>query len=350
MKVLLLQEMSGVHTELKSGLRNLGCDADIATLGDFFKKYSTDVNLGTAGVSYFSALNRIITQISKIPTILSYDIIQSISPAPYTSFLDNIIDNRLTKSKKKVFIAAGSDPVYLQFVRDLDYFPPHIHFDRWSDEERDIQYQTFVNKLSNSYNRIIPVCWEYKYAMQKAGLKPEKVVPFPVNLQSNVPTKKTGTRLMVFHPLNRKDLRYDFKGTLLIQEAFVILGEKFPEVDFICMGNLTHQEYSAFTDGADIIVDQCYSYSYGMSAAYGLAKGKVVLSGLEEIVKEEEHYAQCPVINIRPDVDMIVAEIEKLLLDRKKLKYISEKSRSFAEKFHDSNLVAEKYLEIYQSL
>lgn len=350
MKVLLLQEMSGVHTELKVGLRNLGCEADIATLGDFFKKYGTDLSLGKAGSGYGNALNRIITQTAKISSILSYDVIQSISPSPYTAFLDNLIDDRITKNKKKIFIAAGSDPVYLQFVRELNYFPPHIHFDRWSDQQRTEQYEKFVKKLANSYDKIIPVCWEYKYAMKRAGLQPTDVIPFPVDIKKNRPTKKNGAKMMVFHPLNRANLKYDFKGTLIIQLAFSILKEKFSDVEFICKGNLSHKEYSDFTDGADIIVDQCYSYSYGMSAAYGLAKGKVVLSGLEEIVKEEAHYAECPIININPNVEMIVNEIELLLTNRNKLKIIGEKSREFAEKFHDSTKVALIYKNIYETL
>jgi len=39
MKVLLLHEMSGVHTELKKGLLAIGVEAQIATFGDGWKSY-----------------------------------------------------------------------------------------------------------------------------------------------------------------------------------------------------------------------------------------------------------------------------------------------------------------------
>ena len=350
MKVLLLQEMSGVHTELKLGLNENKVQANIATLGDYFKKYKTDVSLGRSGGGYFGALNRMVTQLGSIPRIKKFDIIQSISPSPYISFLDNFIDDYLTKDRKKVFVAAGSDPIYLNFVRELDYYPPHIHFDRWTDEERQIQYKKFVKKLHNSYNKIVPVCWEYKFAMQKAGLNPEGVIPFPIDVVKNVPTKKSNNKIKVFHPLNRIDLNYDFKGTLLIQKAFENLEKKYPDVEFISKGNMSHEEYNNYTDEVDIIVDQCYSYSYGMSAAYGLAKGKVVLSGLEEVTKEEAHYAECPIINIKPNVSSIEEELDQLLQNRERIFLLSGESRSFAEKYHDSTKVAKKYIELYQSI
>lgn len=350
MKVLLLQEMSGVHTDLREGLRNNNVQADVATLGDYFKKYETDVSLGNSGTGYNNAFNRILTQIGQIPRITSYDIIQSISPSPYTAFLDKLIDDVILKNKKKVFIAAGSDPVYLNFVRDLEYYPPHIHFDRWTDGERQIHYQKFIKKLKNSYNKIVPVCWEYKYAMQKAGLNPEDVIPFPIDINKNIPVKKSNEKIKVFHPLNRIDLNYDFKGTLIIQKAFENLRKKYPDVEFISKGNLSHKEYNEFTNDVDIIVDQCYSYSYGMSSAYGLAKGKVVLSGLEDITKEELHYAECPIINIKPILSFIEEELDQLLQQREIITQLSEESRSFAEKYHDSKKVAKKYIELYQSI
>lgn len=350
MNILLLQEMSGVHTELKKGLSENGIQAHIATLGDFFKKYESDLYMGNPDKGYENAIGRAWQQLKNIQKFQKYDIIQSISPSPYISFLDSLIDDHLTKNNKKVFIAAGSDPVYLNFVRELDYFPPHIHFDRWSDEERQIHYKKFIKKLKNSYNKIVPVCWEYKYAMQKAGLNPESVIPFPIDVKKNISVKKNNQKIRVFHPLNRIDLNYDFKGTLIIQKAFENLQKKFPHVEFISKGNMSHKEYNEFTDDVDIIVDQCNSYSYGMSAAYGLAKGKVVLSGLEEITKEEAHYAECPIINIKPNVAHIEEELEKLLQQPTLILQVSQESRSFAEKYHDSTKVAQKYLELYQSI
>ncbi|MET3730532.1 hypothetical protein [Moheibacter stercoris] len=351
MKVLLLQEMSGVHTELRNGLREIGIDADIATLGDGFKNYDTDIFLGNSNPNIIGAFNRVYHQFKTIKKILDFDIIQSISPSPYVSYLDNLIDDILTKNKKKIYIAAGSDPVYLNYVRNLDYFPPHVHFDRWNDHERFKQFEQFKQKLNNSYNRIIPVCWEYKYAMNMAGLKTEDIIPFPINTDKYVPTKRNNRKLRVFHPLNRNNLKYDFKGTLIIQKAFSILEKKFPNVEFIVKGNMNHKEYDHFTNDVDIIVDQCYSYSYGMSAAYGLSKGKVVLSGLEDIVKNDNiHYQECPIINITPSEEIIVDKIERFLEDENYLNDISIRSRSFAEKYHDKNIVAMKYEQIYKTL
>ncbi|KLJ00733.1 hypothetical protein WQ56_08020 [Luteimonas sp. FCS-9] len=97
----------------------------------------------------------------------------------------------------------------------------------------------------------------------------------------------------------------------------------------------------------DIIVDQAYSYSYGMSAAYALAKGKIVLSGMESEARANGIYCDCPVINIRPNVQDIADKIASVIESRSKLGILSDASRDFAERFHDHKEVARQYAEIY---
>jgi hypothetical protein len=117
--------------------------------------------------------------------------------------------------------------------------------------------------------------------------------------------------------------------------------------EFFMKGNLSYKDYLTLTDDVDVIVDQAYSYSYGMSAAYGLEKGKVVLSGLESITKEGEYYQDCPVVNIKPDKRHIAEKIEELIENRLEVKRIAEASRSFAERYHDHISVAHMFTEIY---
>lgn len=348
MKVLLLHEMSGVHTELKKALRELGVHADIATLGDFFKKYSTDVYLGPPDPTVKGNFLRAFNQMMLIPKLREYDIVQLISPNPFYKLIQPLLEKIVYHNKKIVYIAAGSDAIYLNYVRELEYFPPHIHFDRWSENERLKHFEKLKSKLSKNCSHIVPLCWEYKEFMRKAGLNPENIIPFPIDITKNIPTKKSNSKIVVFHPLNRIDLNYDFKGTLKIKEVFEKLQTKYPDVEFVTKGNMSHKEYDLFTNNVDIIVDQCNSYSYGMSAAYGLAKGKVVLSSLHQRARNEEFYKDCPVITIKPEIDFIEYELEKLLQDRKSITEISEKSRAFAEEHHDSLKVAQKYLELYK--
>lgn len=342
MKVLLLQEMSGVHTELRKGLRDLGVHADIATLGDGFKNYKSDIYLGDNRNRLLSNFSRVIHQLNLLNKIDEYDIVQTISPNPFNKLIASWMISRVFKNAKSIYIAAGSDPIYRYHVQELDYYPPHDEF------KNDLKYANFKNHLKK-FDAIIPVCWEYQYAMRQSGFNPLELVPFPIS----IPKRKSslrGGKIIVFHPLNRTNLNYDFKGTLLIQEAFRVLRQKYHGVaEFICKGNMNHKEYDTFTDDVDLIVDQVYSYSYGMSAAYGLAKGKVVFSGMEQKIKQG-HYTDAPIINLLPDVQHIVESISLFIDDDAKRKEVSNTSRLFAEQYHDTKKVANTYMKIYEKL
>ena len=342
MKVLLFHEMSGVHTELKKGLMSIGIETHIATHGDTFKKYSSDINLGSISGSLASHLDRLKCQFLLAKKFGKYDVVQVISPDPFYKPVSSIFNAVLANSDcKKIYIAAGSDAIYRKHVRELEYYPPHP----WYDDSN--KYYSLKKRLEK-FDNIIPVCWEYKYAMEQAGFSPSPVIPFPIDLQQFKPKPRQGRKKIVFfHPLNRVNLEYDFKGTLIIQDAFKILTEKYSDVaEFICKGNMTHQEYDAFTDNVDVIVDQLYSYSYGMSAALGLAKGKVVISGLEQGI-DVEHFKECPIINSKPNVADLVRNIEILILDKSAVNRMQIESRFYAEKYHCSTKVAEQFAKIY---
>lgn len=344
MKILLLHEMSGVHTELRSGLRAIGVDVDMATYGDGWKKFKTDIFIGNTS-GRFSVFERILRQITYANNFKSYDVIQFISPNPFSRPLDTILTKYIfSGSSRVIYVAAGSDAVYRKHVRSLPYHPPHDWFDNVKEYSRFSSLLDYVDK-------IIPVCHEYKYAMEKDGRECEKIIPFPVDISKHVFNQVGNNRkIRFFHPLNRDHYdQYDFKGTRIIKEVFNIMQSRYSDVaEFLMVGGLPHEEYSRLTDTVDVIVDQLYSMSYGMSATYGLVKGKVVISGLEEIVKSGTHYAHCPVINVRPSKEDLIDKIESLIINRAKIHGLSDDSRSFATEWHDHKKVASMFLRNYK--
>jgi len=342
-KVLLLHEMSGVHTELRRGLRTLGVDARIATFGDGFKRYGTDIALGREGPGLSAAASKLYRQLRTASGFRSFDILQTISPDPFFRPVGPLLEHYVFGDGGKcVYVAAGSDAIYRHHVLGLRYQPPHAWFDA------PARYRRLHRRLS-SFAHVIPVCWEYRYAMQQAGLHPAPVMPFPIDLSRHRvrPPARDG-RLRVFHPLNRSNLDWDFKGTRLIQEAFERLRARYGDVaEFFCAGGMDHAAYDALTDEVDVIVDQTWTYSYGMSAAYGMAKGKVVLSGLEDEARAHGFYRDCPVVNLLPDVSAIERSIAQLIQDRAATRARGESGRTFAETHHDHVRVAEAYLARY---
>lgn len=344
MKVLLLHEMSGVHTELRAGLRTLGVDAQIATFGDGFKRYPTDISLGIVGSGPRGVASKVIKQLQLASNARKYDVIQTISPNPFFSPMSSLLESLVLGGRSRiVYVAAGSDAIYRKYVRGLNYHPPHDWYANATELSR-------LHRLLGRVDDIVPVCWEYMEFIRQEGIQTRDVMPFPIDISKQRYTgiRRTG-KLKVFHPLNRTNLNFDFKGTLLIQEAFDRLSKTHGHLaEFICAGGMDHASYDAMTDEIDVLVDQAYSYSYGMSAAYGMAKGKVVLSGMERETRQHAFYRECPVLNLPPSVDGIILSVSKIIEDRNRAISIGEMSRQFAEDWHGHLKVASKYLNIYE--
>ena len=343
MKILLLHEMSGVHTELRDGLMQIGINAQIATFRSLVRAYPTDINIGRAGKGTLANLERLFLQLKNIKNYNQFDVIQTISPNPFYRPISALVEKLvLNQGKRYIYVAAGSDAIYRKHVRNLEYFPPHDWFERGNSYKKCCEF-------INNFSEVIPVCWEYKYCMHKAGFSTTDIVPFPVNISNHQVKRNSGKKIKFFHPINRDpNLPFDIKGTKIIKSVFDELKNKYSKyAEFVMQGNLSHKDYSALTDDVDVIVDQTYSYTYGMSAVYGMAKGKVVLSGLEPIARETGHYRDCPVINIKPDKLDISQKIEMLIQNRSEMKRIAEESRAFAEKHHNHMSVAAIFAEIY---
>lgn len=344
MKVLLLQEMSGVHMELKKGLQFHGIDVQTATLGDTFKKYNTDIYLGNDKNTKKASLERIFYQLQSLPKIKTFDIVQTISPSPFHKLISQFMEQQVFENKKSIFVSAGADPVYRYFVQELDYYPP---IDEYANKNK---YKSFLNKLKR-FDKVIPLNWENYYSMKKSNINATDILPFPIDIEKHTPMKKSNDKLVFFHPLNRIDLNYDFKGTLIIKEVFEELSKKYDsnQVEFLCKGNMTYNEYFEFINNVDVLVDQIYSYNYGMSAAYAMAKGQIVLSGIENVVRYGFN-EKCPIINLKPDKEFVKNKIEEIIENRGQIKQMKIASRAFAEQYLDSKKVALQFLNIYNAL
>lgn len=345
MRVLLLHEMSGVHTELRKGLRALGVDAELATFGDHFKKFNTDIHLGSTDSGVGNAVGRLRHQFRNLETFRSFDVIQSITPNPFNKALTRFMEPLVLGLPKTrfVYLSAGSDTFYRRHIQELSVYPPHEWYERprlHAQERRVLAYA----------DAVIGGTWDYVYTMRRAGYRPD-FIPFPVDLTKIQPLQiAQGKRIVVYHPLNRT-AGNNFKGTEEIQQAFSILRPEFEgAVDFVEKGGMPFEEYTRFTATVDVIVDQAYAHTYGMSAVYGLARGQVVLSGNDPLSHELPMFGQSPVVGIKPDPQQIAETLRPLLRDRARLREIGGRSRAYAERFHDVRSVTAAYLDLYRRL
>ena len=334
--------MSGVQTDLKAGLRSLGVEADLATFGDHHKRFATDVRLGSTDPGLTNAIGRVTFQLANLLRFRKYDIIQSISPTPFNKAITRLMEGGVlgTGGPKYIYVSAASDGFYRNHCRSLEYWPPLEWYHNRSVERLE-------RRIAERATAIVTPLWDYSFTMREAGFDPF-FIPLPVDL-AKIEQAPIGSRdrISVYHPLNR-DEGDDFKGTSHIRAAFAKLRSEFPDVDFIEKGGMSFAEYSHFSQGMDVIVDQTYSQSFGMSALYGLARGQVVLSGNEPRTHDLGHYAQSPIINIRPEPDQIASKLRDILTSRERLVSIGAAGRRYAERFHSADVVARQYLALYE--
>lgn len=345
MKVVLLHEYSGVHTELKKGLVELGVDAKTANFGDLQRGFPSDLNIGTGDHGLSNSIIRAARQLGVLRELEQANVIQSIAATPFNPLVSWLLESVLLHRQRSrfVYLAAGSDAIYRKHARSLPYWPPHDWY------ENPARYQTEMRIIKRA-QRIVAGAWDYSEVYRREGMLTE-FIPFPVMVR-DIEYREIGRRprLRVYHPLNR-GAGNDFKGTSHILDAFEKLRRRFGnDVEFLSVGNMPFREYIEFVRDVDVVVDQANSLSYGMSAVYGMAQGKVVLSGAEDVTHEFDVYRDSPVINIKPQADDIADKIEMLLADRSALIDRGSASRSFVEKYHDAVVVAASYVRLYGTL
>jgi hypothetical protein len=353
-KVLLIGEYSGLHNALKDGLREIGIFAEIASDGDGWKKFPTDIDFSSRfkSSSIIGKILKNITPFFFLRKILKYDVIQLINPLIITpKFNINYIFIRiLLKYHSEIYLlCAGDDSYYYKGIKKLRYNPVDdykkidmkgaiLPFERQNLIKLN---QLIVNKCI----KIIPVAYDYWIGYENNN-KLHPVIPMPVNInkyeyRDNLILEG---KIIFFHGINRPGM----KGSKYIKEAFEIMKKKYPnDAEFIILDGVPIAEYLKIIDKVNVVVDQALSYSYGMNALISMAKGKVVMSGAEEEILEIYNYLNHPIINIIPDTQQICEKIEFIMKNKDNIKFMGQESRKFVEQIHCHKIVAKLFTEAW---
>lgn len=349
MKILLLGEFSALHKNLKEGLVGLGHEVTIIASGDGWKKIPCDINVGVEGNGYLAKIKRRMKLFSVLLRSKNYDVVQIVNVGfiGLKFFPVKFILDRLIKKNGKVFLlAAGDDAFFWKFGRERLKYHPLDESLRYDLKQKKSIYESKFFLVCNKYivncvRGIIPVMYEYQicYKEQPNLLA---VIPIPVNVDLIAYEKNIiKDKITIFHGLNRPG----FKGTRHVEEAFKILKERYPEeLELIIEGNLPLDEYLKLMKRTNVVIDQLYSHSCGVNAIYALAMGKVVMGGGEPESLSSLNIESSPVINLNPNANSIIEEVEKLLNKKGEFVSMGYASRQFAERVHGHLNIAEKYI------
>lgn len=363
MKVLLIGEYSNVHNNLKYGLESFGVDVKTANLGDYFKKFHSDIKLHriNKNARYDFLRNMYSNYLYK--KFVQYDVIQFMNEAEIgieEGFHRNLARKLVHDAKLSVLLIAGCNVQYAGLARQklkitpctgcLKYDVGNIHGCPYRNNRNIVRVSYFIQK---NVDVMVPMSYEY-YVCSKEGKFAEKMtepIPMPIVVDKE-PVKASGRRsgrLVVFHPLNREG----FKGTREIRKAFRILEQKYSGIaEFIIDGKMSYDEYMKLVARADIIVDQRNGYSFGMGSLDAMYYGKVLLTGNYRHEIDDPYFnylREAPAFELGITVNDIVKNISRVIEQRDNFADIGKRGTEFVREHFDAKEIAEQFLHLYES-
>lgn len=369
MRILLVGEFSGLHSNLMKGLIKLGCHVEMVSYGDTFKKFDTGINVSSLKKFPLSLLENELNIPFRnlVKRLGKYDVVQFVNPLVTHTRLqiamgnlrinNELILNLIEKANKSFLLAAGDDHYYINAVENNLFkyspFKDSLIYDmprykRWFS-------QCWSNELLRSWNKqlvncvdgIIPCAYEYDVGYSYLKIKNKKnYIQFPFDIDSVKYSDNTIiNRLSVVHGLNR----YGSKGTKYVEDAFDRLKNN-PNISCEIFARMSYKEFCKRIQNSNVVIDQLNSYSYAYTAITALAMGKLVISGCENEFLKKYNITGCSaLINGTPDTYCLTNKIKEIIGDSHSLRIRGREGRDFIYENHDYIKIAKKYLDTWNS-
>ena len=161
------------------------------------------------------------------------------------------------------------------------------------------------------------------------------------DIQTTFPDPQQTIPLIVHAPSHK-----GIKGTEYVEQAISRLEKRY-RLRFLLLHQMTNQEVKESLRQADIVVDQLLLGVHGVFALEAMASGKPVLCYIRDDLVDK-YPSDLPIVNANPDT--IESELERLLANPQLRTEIGKKSRRYVERYHDSRVVAQKLIGLYESL
>lgn len=378
LRVLLVGEYSGVHTNLSLALREKGIDVVTMSEGDGYKSFPRDVDLAINGGIYnkFKKLNLIfdylgvkgiyslIKSFKKIWSLEDFDVVQIINPVAiscYSSLANYILIRILLYRNKRLYLCAlGDDYYWVKYCLEghLKY-SPFDRLDKYNFKKYLFSFKYIYGLGFKSLNKfvvrksekIIPGLLDYKIPYSWS-LKTTDVVQMPLTTAQIDNAKKLILEysnedietISVFHGWQKG--KEEKKGNDLLDAVMnKILLKYGSRISYKVVTDLPYSEYVKQFDNSDIFLDQVYSYDMGVNALLGMASGKVVVSGFEARGIDDLLIG----INAVPDENELFEKLDAFFSDTTKISEVRLNSLKYIISNHNPDYVANKYLELWGS-
>ncbi len=365
MKVLLLGEYSNVHWTLGEGLRQLGHEVTVVSNGDGWKGYDRDINLKRRSLGIVSSMRYFWDVWRTVASLRGFDVVQLINPVFLDMKAERILPfyKRLRRQNGKLFLGAfGIDKPWVEeglradTFRYSDFYVDGQPRDTPEVEEMKRTWLLGAKGRLNDYvaddcDGIVAGLYENYVCCKRRYAEKLTYIPFPIN-HANVTKKQSHPEyggIRFFIGIQRQ--RSSYKGTDIMLSALRTLQNRYPDrMEMVVAESVPYHRYEQMLGCSDVLLDQLYSYTPAMNALLAMSKGLVVVGG-----GEEEQYELLgerklrPIVNVRPNEDDVVEQIEQRLLARSdNVRRLSEESMAYTRRWHDHVRVAQQYVETWQ--
>lgn len=370
LKILLVGDASNFNRCLSVALRRMGHDATVASDGSRWMRTERDIDLSRPLPGKLGGLALWLRLLKLMPQRMAgYDVVtvNSVCFAQLRPVRLRRVFDYLTAHNRGVFVTAlGTDPAY---VRALTSERPPLRYSEWNlgvnpgpvrqsrpgEREKWLapELDGLCQHIYDSTLGTVSALYEYHRVCQDF-LSPSRLayggIPIDTSSVPHVGISAPSRPVRIF--LGRHRDRMDEKGTDRLFNAARRVAELYPgRCTLDVVENVPYAEYLERLRGADLVLDQLYSYTPATNALLAMAMGKVVVSGAEpeyfRFIGEDELR---PIINAVPDDDdALYRSIEAAVLDRRRLADLSSQSRPFVRRHNDSDVVARRFLDFWMS-
>ena len=370
LKILLLGDASNYHRCLAIGLQRLGHEVTVASDGSRWMNTGRDIDLSrplpgkAGGLMLWLKIKRMLGN-----KLAGYDIVSvngtcfaSLRPARLSAMFDSLLRNN-----RRVFISAlGTDSRYVAACTGDN---PPLRYDEWqvnglpsphATANRDEIEQWLAPELSALCDKVyaqsagtVTALYEYDEVC-RTFLPADRVayggIPIDTKSIGYFGPGSTDGKVRLF--LGRHADRTIEKGTDRLLEISKRIVAAHPDACTLdIVENVPYAEYLDRLHSADIVLDQLYSYTPATNALLAMTMGKTVVSGGEpeyyDFINEHENR---PIINAVPDDDdALYRAIEDAVIHPSALAERGAKSREFAIKHNDTEVVARRFIDFWRS-
>ena len=357
MRILLIGEASGVHRNLKKGLREHGVKVlhIVQSAGSIWKSY--DQALAPDWTGTMGGIARNVAPFVKIAGLPRFDVANFINTITAVHGLwTRYWDIPLIRRKVRVmsYYALGCDEIGLiRHNPGLPYRPCETCLASGEVLGRDCA--ELLNPRFEQSQELARRYFDFGSAsMVEYGHTEElfpgrfRRIPFPVD-----------TEAIAFHPARNRPkpvivhtpTRRGFKGTDIVLKAMNLLAARRSDFEFRIVEGLSYADYLAAMCDADVVIDQVFSQSSGINGLEMMAAGKVMLTGSTPLGRAYFPFGdESPAIDAPPDAARL-AETLSAVLDRKaEFPAIADASRAYVLKHHDPAQVAGQFLAGWEQL